>query len=163
MKSHHNDYAGVEATIRLLGEKRAHNLFRAKSMMDSGAVVTFSSDEVSLALLDRWNPYLGIETGHTRQEINDGGRTAEIFPPETEGLTIEQLLKGYTINPAYSLRLDDEIGSIDEGKCADMVILDNNLFEMDPYEIHNVMPEAVIVNGQTVKGSIDKYSVEVTK
>lgn len=158
-----NDYAGVEATIRLLGEKRAHNLFRAKSMMDSGAVVTFSSDEVSLALLDRWNPYLGIETGHTRQEINDGGRTAEIFPPETERLTIEQLLKGYTINPAYSLRLDDEIGSIEEGKCADMVILDNNLFEMDPYEIHNVMPEAVIVNGQTVKGSINKYSVEVTK
>lgn len=49
----------------MLGEKRAHNLFRAKSMMDSGAVVTFSSDEVSLALLDRWNPYLGIETGHT--------------------------------------------------------------------------------------------------
>ena len=150
-----NDYAGMEATSRLLGSKRAHNLFRAASMMASGATVTFSSDEVSLALLDRWNPYLGIETGHTRQEVNDGGKTAEIFPPEQERLTIDELLKGYTINPAYSLRLDSEIGSIEAGKCADMVILDDNLFEMDPYEIHNVIPKAVIVNGEPVVGSIE--------
>ena len=152
-----NDYAGIEATTELLGAKRANNLFRAKSMMKSGAVVTFSSDEVSLALLDRWNPYLGIETGHTRQEINDGGKTAEIFPPKEERLTIEELLRGYTINSAYALRLDSEIGSIKKGKCADMAILDQNIFEIDPYKIHETMPEAVIVNGKVVKGSIDKY------
>ncbi len=151
-----NDYAGMEATSKLLGEKRAHNLFRANTMVKSGAVVTFSSDEVTLSLLDRWNPYLGIETGHTRQEVNDGGRSAEIFPPEAERLSIEDLIRGYTINAAYALRLDDEIGSIQIGKSADMVILGDDLFEMDPYRIHEVVPEAVIVRGNTVKGSIER-------
>ena len=152
-----NDYAGMEATSKLLGEKRAHNLFRAKTMIKSGAIVTFSSDEVTLSLLDRWNPYLGIEIGHTRQEVNDGGRNAEIFPPEEERLSIEDLIKGYTINAAYALRLDDEIGSIQTGKSGDMVILGDNLFEMDPYKIHEVIPEAVIVRGDTVKGSIGRF------
>ena len=149
-----NDYGTDEQNVGLLGEKRAANLFRAKSMMESGANVTFSSDEVTLQLLDRWNPFLGIETGHTRQEITKGGRDAAVFSPASERLSIEDLIKGYTINGAKVLRLDEQIGSIEAGKSADFVVLDEDLFNMDPYEIHNIVPKAVVVKGKTVRGDL---------
>lgn len=149
-----NDYGTIEQTEKLLGKKRASNLFRAKSVMDTGANVTFSSDEVTLQLLDRWNPFLGIQTGHTRQEINDGGRTALVFPPIEERLTIKDMVKGYTINPAKVLRLDEITGSVEAGKSADFMVLNKNPFETDPYEIHNIKPEAVVVNGRVVKGRL---------
>lgn len=149
-----NDYGTMPETEKLLGKRRANNLFRAKTMMDTGANVTFSSDEVTLQLLDRWNPFLGIETGHTRQEINDGGRTAPVFPPLEERLTLEDMIRGYTINPAKVLRLDEEIGSIEAGKSADFMVLNENLFEIDPYEIHQIKPDSVVINGRAVKGKL---------
>lgn len=149
-----NDYGTAEQNIKLLGEKRANNLFRAKTMMDTGANVTFSSDEVTLQLLDRWNPFLGIEIGHTRQEITRGGKDAAVFPPASERLTIKDLIKGYTINGARQLRLEDQIGSIEAGKDADFVVLEEDLLEMDPYEIHNIVPKTVVVRGNVAKGSL---------
>ena len=77
-----------------------------------------------------------------------------MFPPESECLTIEDLIKGYTINGARQLRLKDQIGSIEAGKDADFVVLEENLFEMDPYEIHNIVPKTVVVRGNVVKGSL---------
>ena len=129
-------------------------MFRAKSMIDTGACVTFSSDEVTLHLLDRWNPFLGIEIGHTRQEVTKGGRSAAVFPPASERLTIEDLIKGYTIIGARALRLDTEIGSMEAGKSADFVVLDEDLFSMNPYEIHRIVPAAVVLEGKCVKGEL---------
>ena len=104
-------------------------------------------------MLDRWNPFLGIEIGHTRQEVDtsvpgSNGKASPVFPPSNERLPLEHLVHGYTINAAHQLRLDHQIGSIEPGKDADMVILRDNLFEMDPYEIHNILPEAVIIQGR---------------
>lgn len=147
-----NDYGTEEQNIKLLGEKRALNLFRAKSMMDTGANVTFSSDEVTLQLLDRWNPFLGIEIGHTRQEVTKGGKDAAVFSPASECLSIEDLIKGYTINGAKALRLDDQIGSIEAGRFADFMVLDEDLFNINPYEIHNIVPGTVVVRGKIVRG-----------
>ncbi len=149
-----NDYGTAEQNARLLGARRAKNLFRAKSMMDSGANVTFSSDEVTLQLLDRWNPFLGVEIGHTRQEVTKGDRNAEVFPPLSERLSIEDLVRGYTINGARALRLDEQIGSIEAGKSADFMVLDEDLFNMDPYEIHDIVPRAVVMRGTCVKGNL---------
>ena len=145
--------AEIPVMERLLGDYRANNSLQAKTVWDTGATVTFSSDEVSLHMLDRWNPFLGMEIGHTRQEVDtsvqgNSGKTSPVFPPSNERLPLEHLIQGYTINAAYQLRLDNQIGSIEPGKDADMVILRDNLFEMDPYEIHNILPEAVIIQGK---------------
>ena len=133
---------------KLLGEYRANNSLQAKTVFDTGACVTFSSDEVSLHTLDRWSPFTGMEIGHTRREINEDGSLGPVFPPAAECLELEDLIRGYTINAAYQLGLENQIGSIEPGKDADMVILKENLFEMDPYEIHNILPEAVIIRGK---------------
>ncbi len=164
------DYGTAAENARLLGEERANKLFRAKTMVDSGATVTFSSDEVTLQLLDRWNPFLGIEIGHTRQdgyarqdghacqdvhvcrETAEGGKGAAVFPPEEERLAVEDLIRGYTINGAKQLRLDDQIGSIEAGKRADLMVLDRDIFTVSPYEIHEMKPELVMVEGRVVRG-----------
>lgn len=140
--------ADIPAMEKLLGEYRANNSLQAKTVFNTGACVTFSSDEVSLHTLDRWSPFTGIEIGHTRREINEDGSLGPAFPPAAECLELEDLIRGYTINAAYQLRLENQIGSIEPGKDADMVILKENLFEMDPYEIHNILPEAVIIRGK---------------
>jgi len=74
--------------------------------------------------------------------------------PESERLDLELMIRGYTINGAYQLRMEDQIGSIEVGKLADLVVLDEDLFEMDRYEIMNVEPSAVVMEGQVIHGSL---------
>ena len=89
-----------------------------------------------------------MEIGHTRQYV--GRPEAPIQPPVEERLSIEQLIRAYTINGAYQLRLSEKIGSISVGKQADMVLLDQNLFEVDPYAIHKVKVLKTWLAGEVV-------------
>ncbi len=53
---------------------------------------------------------------------------------------------------AYQLRLEDNIGSIEKGKFADLVVLDDNLFEMDIDRIWETKPTAVLMEGKVIRG-----------
>ena len=75
-------------------------------------------------------------------------------PPASACLSIEELLKGYTIEGAIPFRLEDEIGSIEEGKAAHFVILENDLFTMPKTEIHNTRVRAVFFEGRQISGEI---------
>lgn len=142
----------------LLGTERYANLYRAKSVLDSGAVYTFSSDEWwgGDMLATYISPYLGMQVGHTRQFPRDWWETEDdgIKAPIEERLSLEELLVGYTRNGAYQLRREEELGSIQEGKLADFVILNKNLFEVDPDEISKLRPTAVVVEGRLMQGEL---------
>lgn len=141
---------------RGLGEVRDNNTFRARPIADAGGNVTFSSDTWRLAYL---SPFLGIQDGHTRQYPREWLRPEQdpeaIRPPESEKLPIELLIRGYTLNGAYQLRMEDRIGSIETGKEADLVILEESLFEIDPYAIHKIRPDAVVMAGELMHGDLD--------
>ena len=132
-------------------------MYPAKTVFDSGATVTFSSDEWwgGDMLATYISPYLGMQGGHTRQYPKDWWVTEDdgIREPTNERLSLEQLITGYTKNGAYQLRLEDELGSIDEGKLADFVVLDKNIFEVDPYELSTLKPSAVVMEGKLIQGS----------
>jgi hypothetical protein len=133
-------------------------MYRAKSLLDLGVRVTFSSDEWwGGELLPTYlNPYFGMQVGHTRQypkewwEEDDEG----VRSPRNEQLSIEQLIAGYTQNAAYQLRMENQIGSIETGKLADLVILNDNLFDIDRYEIWKVKPAAVLMEGEIIQGAL---------
>ena len=102
-----------------LGEERARKMFRCKTMWDSGALVTWSSDNVVFNF-PVWNPYLGMEIGMTRhitEKTNapEFTRSKELLPEESEKMSVEEMLLGYTINGAIQLGVEDQKGSIEAG------------------------------------------------
>ena len=133
-----------------IGDK-ARAMMRAQPLISDGAVVTFSSDitgELEKES-DRANPYLGMQIGHNKQEI-EGGIQATLTPLRSERLGLDSLVDGYTRNAAFQLGRSDQLGSIEAGKRADFVVLDRNLFEIDRYEIHKSRPVAVLMDGEIV-------------
>jgi hypothetical protein len=50
--------------------------------------------------------------------------------------------------------MEDQIGSIEAGKLADLVVLDENLFDLDRHEIHKIKPAAVMMEGEVVHGNL---------
>ena len=78
----------------------------------------------------------------------------KIRPPENAALSIEQLIVGYTQNGAYQLRMENQIGSIQTGKLADLVVLNDNLFDMDSDKIWKVKPAAVLMEGVVIRGAL---------
>ena len=140
----------------ILGSERYSNMYRAKAVANSGAIYTFSSDEWwgGDMLPTYINPYVGMQVGHTRQYPIDWWETEDdgIKAPLDQRLSLEELLIGYTRNGAYQLRMEDRLGSIEEGKIADFVVLEKNLFDIDPYEISKVKPLAVFLEGRLLQG-----------
>jgi len=90
----------------------------------------------------------------TRTSAGPQSAAAPIRGPATEQLDLETMVRGYTINGAYQLRMEDEIGSIEVGKRADLVVLDQNLFAIDPAHIHSIVPSAVVVDGALLHGAL---------
>ena len=62
-------------------------------------------------------------------------------------LSLEDAIKAYTINGAYQMHMEDEIGSIEVGKKADLVVLGQDLFAVDTYAIHQVPVLLTLMDG----------------
>jgi predicted amidohydrolase YtcJ len=145
----------VETTLEPAIGDKARTMMRAQPLISDGAVVTFSSDITDRAewKTDGANPYVGMQIGHNKQDI-EGGVQAILTPPRSERLRLDVLIDGYTRNAAFQLGRSDQLGSIEVGKRADLVVLDRNLFEVDRYDIHKVRPVAVVMDGRFVHGEL---------
>ena len=66
---------------------------------------------------------------------------------------VAEALRGVTINAAYSLKLEDEIGSIEPGKRANLTILDDNPITVDPMKIRDVKVWGTVMEGRILKAA----------
>ncbi len=85
----------------------------------------------------------------TRKQIAEDGSICE--PPEfalAGAIPVETALKAMTINAAYALFRDDDIGSLEPGKFADMIILSDNPLMMNPDDLINLEVLLTMVNGR---------------
>ena len=103
--------------------------------------------------MPRANPFFGIQTAHNRQEVAEG-TAAPLFPPRSERVDLDSLLRAYTLGGAQQLGMAEELGSLSEGKRADLVIVDRDLFAVDRHELHTVEPVAVMMDGAFVAGGL---------
>lgn len=148
-------YAGYfHGADRWLGRERYERMYSVRTLRHAGAEVAYSSDITDNVewKMGRASPFLGMQLAHTRRDAGNGAGDA-VRPPAEERLTLEELVRGYTQGAAYQLRLDDDLGSIEVGKSADLVVLDRDLFEVGSTQVHAVSPVAVLIEGRLAHGA----------
>jgi predicted amidohydrolase YtcJ len=132
-----------------LGQERADRSYPMKRFFDAGAIVASSSD---WSVTEPPNPLYGIQTAVQRVFPRPpfGGRIpTEVLWPE-ERITVDQAIRSYTINGAYSNFLEATRGSIEIGKYADLIVLDKNLLRIDPSEISSAIVLLTLFEGKAV-------------
>lgn len=115
---------------------KTHNY---KHLIENGTVVNFGTDFPIVEV----DPFENIRLAVTRK-TKDG-----VFTPEL-CISLDDCIKGYTINNAYSNFNENAIGSIEKGKAADFVIMNDDLFEMDENEINNATVLKTYISGEEV-------------
>ena len=120
-----------------------------RSLEREGARLAFGSDFPATGLgIAGMHPLLNIETGHTRQI--PGQPDSPVQPRASERLSLESLIHGYTLGPAQMLHMEDRVGSIEVGKKADLVVLDQDIFAIDVYAIHKTRVLLTVMDGGIV-------------
>lgn len=138
----------TELTLPFISEETARWMYPIKSVLDAGGKVAFGSDwSVTSA-----NPYQQIETAVLRKD--NARADAEVFLPE-ERIDLESAIAAFTINAAFVNRLDQDTGSIEVGKYADLIVLDRNLFEIEPESISDAQTLLTLFQGNPVHGTND--------
>lgn len=128
---------------------RLQQHYPLRSIAAGDARITLGSDyPASWIGLDGLNPLFNIEMGMTRRPAGDPDFQPQ--PLASEVITLEQAIRGYTLDAAWQLGLEDQIGSLQVGKQADLVVLSDNLFEMAPHAIHTARVLTTMVDGKTV-------------
>lgn len=131
------------------GEERTRWFQPLKSLFAAGVTTGGGSDHMQKIGPDRsvnpYNPFLGIATAVTRRAKWFEGQ----MHPE-EALTREQAIRFYTINNARLLFLEQEVGSLEVSKRADLIILDRDILTCPEDEIARVKPAATYVEGRQV-------------
>ncbi len=131
--------------IPVLGEERAQQAFPFRNLHESGATLVAGSDWP----VTTHEPLPAIEVALRRQDPFDDSPDAPSANPD-QNLDLEAILAAYTINGAYLMQQEDVIGSIEVGKYADLVVLDQNLFEIPVHEISDTQVLLTLLEGEEV-------------
>ncbi|MEQ8524512.1 amidohydrolase [Gracilimonas sp.] len=128
-----------------VGEERIEGGYAWQTFLDQGTVVAAGSDFP----VEPSNPFWGLYSAVTRMD-HQGNPPNGWYPDES--LSREQALKAFTVDAAYSAHQEDVIGSIEKGKWADFVIIDQDYFEIPASEIWKVNILETWVAGEKVYG-----------
>ncbi|CCD89647.1 conserved hypothetical protein; putative Amidohydrolase 3 domain [Bradyrhizobium sp. ORS 285] len=135
----------VEEYKKLFGEKRVEErVYAYGDLVRSGATVTFGADLGGVDI-DECPPLYQLEATITRQR--PGFRDDPPMVPR-QRISVEEAIRCFTLNGAYQIRLEHQIGSIEVGKKADLVVLGANLLEIDPHDIHKVPVLLTLMDGE---------------
>jgi predicted amidohydrolase YtcJ len=131
---------------RNAGPERAQRAWAWHSIEASGGVLAFGSDWPIVTL----NPWVGIQNAVTRQ-------TAEGEPPggfvPKERISLADAIRGYTLGAAIGGHREQREGSLEKGKLADLIIIDRNLFDIEPTDIGKTEVLLTMVGGKIVYDS----------
>lgn len=126
--THPENFAEMEP---LIGE-RAHSQLPVRDIYDTGAIVTLSSDWDVSSL----SPFVGMQNALTRG--------AQSLPD------LAAVIEAYTINGAYVMDQEHIVGSLEAGKEADFIIIDQNIFEIDTNKISQTQVLKTVLAGELV-------------
>jgi len=115
----------------LIGD-RAHGQLPVRDIYNTGAKVTLSSDWDVSSL----SPFVGMQNALTRGE--------QSLPD------LASVIKSYTLNGAYVMQQEAITGSLEVGKAADFVVIDQNLFDVPQNQIAQTQVLTTVLEGEVV-------------
>jgi len=136
----HDDYVD-NATVTYLGPERSRYLYPARSLRDAGAKIAGGSDWS----VSSFDAFTAMEHAITRSEA----RGKPPLLPE-QSLTLQDMVDAYTINAAFALKQDRTTGSIEVGKRGDFIVINRDIFSMDPFDLHDTQVTATYLDGREV-------------
>ncbi|XP_063447436.1 putative amidohydrolase YtcJ [Mytilus trossulus] len=126
------------STESVVGRERAENFIAVKNVADTGATVTLSSDwDVS-----DLNPFIGIQHAVERGH---------------QSVSIKQAIEMYTINGAYAMRQEHIVGSLENGKEADFVVIDSDVMKIPNSKISKIKIKMTVLRGDIIYRHKGKY------
>ncbi|VAW35943.1 Exoenzymes regulatory protein AepA precursor [hydrothermal vent metagenome] len=123
------NFAIAELTIlkKAIDRQRLKGAYAWQTLIKQGAILISGSNFPIVSA----NPFYGMHAAVTRKDRNASSRP---WIP-IERLTVKQALESYSINPAYANRQEDSLGSLEAGKWADFILIDQDIFTIKPDNI----------------------------
>lgn len=124
--------------------KRGEQAYVFRTLMESGATLAFGSD----APVEVPNPFWGMHAAVTRRRQNGDPSDKGWYPRQR--LSILDALHGYTTGPAFAAGQEKHLGRLAPGFLADLIVLDEDPFAVEPQRIFTLAPKATMVGNEWV-------------
>lgn len=128
------------------GAPRKDNFYRIQDVLRAGGRVSLGTDWPAAGYFSTYKPLESIQIGVTRQLV--GAPDVEVLRPVDQKLSAAQAVHANTLGAAHQIRMEDKVGSVEVGKLADLIVLDRNILEGDPHDIHKTTVVMTMMNGQ---------------
>jgi predicted amidohydrolase YtcJ len=142
-------YLDTRTLVAQFGYQRLRYFQPLRSLFAAGVVAGGGSDHMqkigALRAINPYHPFLGMWVTLTRRAK---GYDGALYPEEA--LDREQALRFYTINNARILFLDDQVGSLEEGKRADLIVVDRDLLTCPADAIKETRVLATYLDGKRI-------------
>lgn len=139
MQPYHKADDGRYAEDRL-GKERLRGSYAYRQLLDAGALLCFGSDWPVVTL----DPFAGMDSA-----VNARTLDGKVWL-EDHSIDVEKALRAYTVSPPKAIHRAKELGTIEPGKLADLVILDRDILTIPPENISGTKPFLTIMNGRIV-------------
>ena len=126
-----------------IGPERAKTTYAFRSLLDSGATLAFGTDWTVAPL----NPMLSIYAAVTRRTLDGKNPNGWV---SGQKISVEETVRAYTVGSAYAEFQEKEKGTLAPGNLADLVILSQDIFKIDPKEIEKVKVVLTVMDGRVV-------------
>ncbi|MEI8040461.1 MAG: amidohydrolase [Verrucomicrobiota bacterium] len=126
-----------------IGPERSKDTYAFRSILDAGAVLAFGSDWTVAPL----NPMEGLKAAVTRQTLD--GKHPNGWHPEQK-LTLDEAIHAFTVGSAYAEFAEHLKGTITPGKLADIVMLDRDIYKINPSDIDKARVVLTVMDGRIV-------------
>jgi predicted amidohydrolase YtcJ len=130
-----------------IGPERARTTYAFRSLLDTGATLAFGSDWDVAPMA----PLMGIYAAVTRRTLD--GKHPDGWVPDQK-ITVAEAVRAYTMGSAYASFEEKIKGSIEPGKLADLVVLSDDIFAIDPVKIADTKVFITFFDGQIVFGPV---------
>jgi len=145
------DESGPKAE-QVLGPERSQRQYPIGDMLKGGAKICFGSDWP----IGSYRPLDGIEIVVTRKGLGDNNPKNRALT-EQQRITLEEAIRAYTIGSAYAEHREKEIGSLEVGKQADLVILNKDIFKCESWKIHEAQVLLTMIGGKIVYNKLKDF------